>query len=163
MTNNESINSTVGPLLCTLLSAAWERCGEGPKLTVYLHALVCATLDKAQKLRILCYTFPKSHYSISHETSLKIFSTINTHTHQPDWLHGLLAVSVFFSCSALCYLILISFISSLRCRAVDYLSTVNLVVSYRIALWYFGIIIIAFLSPHISSRSPSTCPQPAVQ
>ena len=37
------------------------------------------------------------HSKLKHIYS-KIFSTIDTHTHQPDRLHGLLAISVF-SCS----------------------------------------------------------------
>ena len=61
---------------------------------------------------------PLLFYSkLKHIFSKKIFSTIETHTHQPDWLHGLLAVSVFFLLNG--FSVLISFIFILWRRAID--------------------------------------------
>ena len=81
-------------------------------------------------------TTPSLFHSKLKTSFPKIFSPIDTHTHQLDWLRGFW-LFLFFFCSTVFFLVLISFIFSLQCHAVDeagYLSAFEStlkVISYR--------------------------------
>ena len=87
------------------------------KLPVSLrHGQPCLNQSSSPSLSPLSSSITPSLFHSKLKRIFSNFSTTDTHTHQPDWLHRLLHFSLaqwFF------FLLLISFIFSLQCHAVD--------------------------------------------